>query len=392
MALFDLETLLVPLSDEAPCGPDLRGEPDFRDIEDAPGAFANQKPPELLKVVRQCAELLTRTKDQMLAIVAVQAAARAGDIATANEALAFIARLTDEQWEHFHPGPADEMVIGRINELSALTRPAAVVLPLQRLGLAAMPGAAGTEFSTGMLAQAMDTVPEWTEELESKLAAQVESGALTSVAARSVKPTHEGARQLRIIMLSLSPAARSKDAAEDAVPSDFDADATRPLALALRGQLIERRAQLQAMSDHFYTLMEIYQNRASDSPSFGPITAQLKTMLKAIDDFLEAFPEPGEGEGEATGDAGESGGAVAVAGAPARSRGFSGDTPRTRADVITALDAIKRYYAEHEPTSPVPLMLNRVRDWVEMDFMRLMRDIAPESAGEVAKLLAIDDE
>ena len=120
MSVVDLDQLLAPISDDAPCGPDLRGDPEFREIEDAPAEFAGMKPPELIKLVRRCADMLARSKDQMPAIVAIQAALRAGDVGTATALIGFITRTADDHWDVFHPGPADEMAIGRVNELSAL--------------------------------------------------------------------------------------------------------------------------------------------------------------------------------------------------------------------------------------------------------------------------------
>lgn len=397
MSLVDIEQLLAPVSADAPCGPDLRADPDFRDIEDAPGGFAGMKPPELAKIVRRCAEMLGKTKDQMPAIVAVQAAVRAGDLASANVLLDFIARLADQHWDGFHPGPAAEMVIGRINELSALARPPAMLLPLQRLGLARMPAPSDTEFNATMLSMALKPVREWNSENDEKLAKQTESGAITTAAARAARPTHEAARQLRGIMVSLSEAARSEDTAAGAMPAGFDAAAVLPLAVLLRDQVAAQRAALQAMSDQLYTITETFDRLASDSPSFGPITSQLKSMIVAADEFLELFPDPAAvAEAQAVADAAAQGDAPAAVGGAAASavaapKRFSGDTPLSRADVMVAIDAINRYYADHEPTSPVPLMLKRVRDWVEMDFYKLLKEIAPGGVDEAFRLLAIKD-
>ena len=73
-------------------------------------------------------------------------------------------------------------------------------------------------------------------------------------------------------------------------------------------------------------------------------------------------------------------------------RAHAFDVPRNRADVQTGLDAIIRYYVENEPTSPVPLMLKRVRRWVDLDFYRLIEEITPDSVSEARRLLAIRDE
>ena len=59
----------------------------------------------------------------------------------------------------------------------------------------------------------------------------------------------------------------------------------------------------------------------------------------------------------------------------------------SREDVIKALDAIADYYRRKEPVSPVPLALARARGWVDADFMSVLQDIAPDSLGELKRVL-----
>lgn len=59
----------------------------------------------------------------------------------------------------------------------------------------------------------------------------------------------------------------------------------------------------------------------------------------------------------------------------------------SREDVARALDAIADYYARKEPTSPIPVALRRVRGWINMDFMAILRDIAPGSVSEAGSVL-----
>jgi hypothetical protein len=66
--------------------------------------------------------------------------------------------------------------------------------------------------------------------------------------------------------------------------------------------------------------------------------------------------------------------------------GFSG-TIRSRDEAIRALDAICAYFAAFEPGSPVPLALTRAREWIGLDFMSVLQDIAPNSLGEAGVIL-----
>lgn len=59
----------------------------------------------------------------------------------------------------------------------------------------------------------------------------------------------------------------------------------------------------------------------------------------------------------------------------------------SREDVARALDAIVEYYARREPTSPIPVALRRVRGWINMDFLTILRDIAPGGMSEAGSVL-----
>lgn len=73
-------------------------------------------------------------------------------------------------------------------------------------------------------------------------------------------------------------------------------------------------------------------------------------------------------------------GAVAVA-APLR-KGPIGNA----ADVVATLDAICAYYAQAEPSSPVPLILRRARRLVGADFNHILRDLAASGIGDFERV------
>ena len=59
----------------------------------------------------------------------------------------------------------------------------------------------------------------------------------------------------------------------------------------------------------------------------------------------------------------------------------------TRADVIAALDRLCDYYARHEPSSPVPLLLHRARGLVDKSFVDLLKDLAPEGLAQLTSVV-----
>jgi type VI secretion system protein ImpA len=114
------------------------------------------------------------------------------------------------------------------------------------------------------------------------------------------------------------------------------------------------------------------------STNFQPTYEAIELLRKSVAAFMRTPSE--DGAGEADGAAG-GGGGVGAGGAA-----FSGGIT-SRADVLRAIDAITEYYRQREPGSPVPFALRRARDWVSLDFLQVLEDIAPNSLDEAKRVL-----
>jgi type VI secretion system protein ImpA len=55
----------------------------------------------------------------------------------------------------------------------------------------------------------------------------------------------------------------------------------------------------------------------------------------------------------------------------------------SRHDVVSALEAICRFYRTHEPSSPIPLLLERARRLVDKSFVELVEDLTPDGLGQL---------
>jgi type VI secretion system protein ImpA len=109
---------------------------------------------------------------------------------------------------------------------------------------------------------------------------------------------------------------------------------------------------------------------AADLSALPQLLAEVQAFL---DEHLAARgvgdgPESAVGDGRSADEAAESG------------------AIRTRDDVVRALDRISRYYQAHEPSSPVPLLMNRARRLVHANFIDLVKDLAPEGLSQVENL------
>jgi len=60
---------------------------------------------------------------------------------------------------------------------------------------------------------------------------------------------------------------------------------------------------------------------------------------------------------------------------------------QSREDVTKMIDKICSYYQKHEPSSPVPLMLQRAKKIVPMNFFEILEEIAADSAKQVKQVV-----
>lgn len=65
---------------------------------------------------------------------------------------------------------------------------------------------------------------------------------------------------------------------------------------------------------------------------------------------------------------------------------------RSREDVVMALDAITAYYSRYEPSSPIPMLVQRVRRLTGKDFLEIMAELAPSSVSDMRALAGIQED
>src|SRR5206468_1433154 len=82
----------------------------------------------------------------------------------------------------------------------------------------------------------------------------------------------------------------------------------------------------------------------------------------------------GDGEAAMAGGGDGGGGGMARGGGVA----LSGEIG-SREDVVRVLEKICEYYERFEPTSPVPIFMQRAKRLVTMSFVDVIKDLAPEA-------------
>lgn len=63
----------------------------------------------------------------------------------------------------------------------------------------------------------------------------------------------------------------------------------------------------------------------------------------------------------------------------------------SREDAMRMLEKISDYYTRTEPSSPVPLILQRAKRLMSKNFMEIMRDLAPDGLDQAKNITGLDD-
>jgi type VI secretion system protein ImpA len=119
---------------------------------------------------------------------------------------------------------------------------------------------------------------------------------------------------------------------------------------------------------------------AEAQPSFDPLSAQLTRIDRTLRTRIEA--RVGAAGGTAFGEPGGNGQPVTVAVGAIRSR----------QDAIRALDAVSEFFKANEPSSPIPLLIDRAKRLVSKNFLEVLADIAPEALGTARSAAGVHEE
>ena len=123
-------------------------------------------------------------------------------------------------------------------------------------------------------------------------------------------------------------------------------------------------------------------NGGAFAPSFDSLSAQFKKMSAFVGARVAAHPENASvasHDGEVAG--GEAGGMVMAVGAI-----------KSRQDAIRALEAAAEFFRRNEPSSPIPMFLERAKRLVSKDFLEVLADVAPDALPQARSAGGLRDE
>jgi len=340
LSVIDVDQLVAPLAEDSPSGENLEYEPEFGELErTAQGTDEHvmgdevvaAQEPDWSAVLEQAQELLGRTKDLRIAVLLARAALNRHGPAGLADGTAVIRGLLEQQWETVHPqldAEDNDDPTFRVNS----------VLPLGD--------------KNGILRDLLK---------------------MTLVSSKAV-----GRFSLRDIRVANGDLQPLKD--QESVP-----DAALINAAFMDCDLEE----LQSDAAHIDEALEnigkseaIFAENvgAAFSPDLSDLVADLKVLQNVYAENLRARGIGVEApQGAEVG--GEGGGAAPISG-----------EVNSREDAIRMIDKVCLYYERNEPSSPVPMLLQRAKRLVSKDFLEVIRDLTPDAVAQAELMGGITHE
>ncbi|HOK71676.1 MAG TPA: type VI secretion system protein TssA [Bacillota bacterium] len=332
-----IESWLQPVSEDLPCGPNLEDDLDFLSLEESSREKRSeefrkddgdtiQTPKSKIDwfVVHSLAEgLLTRSKDLRVAIYLMRAALHIRGFTGIVDGLALIKALLERFWDDVHPqleADSDNDPTMRINALVPLASNDALIGDLRSSYLL-------NSRSEGQL-----TVRE----------IEVAQGLLA-----------EGTSGTRL--------------------SESQLHGLLSAAIAENPDLPQQASEAQTSLKNILQIVDEHIG-SSYTPDLKPLQYILNAIIRAI---REVRPAVAEKEALASL-------ALASGGSPLSTPSAGGlhasglHEIRSRQDVLQILDRLCDYLARTEPTNPVQIVLRRAQRMMNMTFLELMQDIAPD--------------
>ena len=338
--------LLAAVSADFPCGDDLEYDADFLQLErDAQGrpervmgdAVQPAEPPQWRDIEQACTALLQRSKDLRITHFLLQANLALHGLPGLVASLELIRDLLGEYWLYLHPqldAADDNDPTVRVNALAGLT----------------------CETNIALLRDAV-------------LVRSRAFGPVTLRAAlHAAGVQHFASEQLSAEEL----AAALRDADDEQLQQCRQA-----LQLAREAvDAIERRVNDQVGSASGVDLSALRQ--------------PLRQVQQVLNDYGPAGAAPALADDAApAADSAED--QIATIPASPRAAARPGEIS-SREDVQQSLDRLLQYYARHEPSSPLPVLLQRAKKLVNADFATIVRDLIPDGWSQFENLRGPEDD
>lgn len=337
----DINTLLMPVSAESPCGDNLEYDTDFMSIIQIAAGKPEQQfgdtiipaeAPDWLLVERKALSLLMRTKDLRLMVYLTKAWTQMQGLVGYANGVTLILRALEMYWEPLYPQLYDEGEFDplyRINALSELSDQAELTQMLRAARL----------YQNG------------SDEILFRDACALLDGTKQNC------PTFPGGktRLLDELKHSEQPAIHAVATIEEKL-------------IRIRETITQHLGEqgLPSMEHLLKTLGMIAQVRQQPASS-----VEEEDLRPHNADGQQSITDP------------------LMALALSEPQYWRSAQIQSRDDAVLMLDKVKLYFRTHEPSHPAPMMIERVQRLIALDFMQIVSDLAPQGLSQLETILGI---
>lgn len=335
---MNVEKLLIPLREDAPCGDNLEYDAAFMALDQARNGKAEQQfgetiipaePPDWPLVARQALDLLERTRDIRLILILTEAWTYTRGLSGFANGLTLLSLSLERYWQSLHPplefdGQPDPML--RASALAALSEQSSLAVALRQCWLIkSNTGEISFRDATSLLDGSKSEIPGF-------------PGGTTRLREELRQHGNSGAINVRTI-----------------------------------------NTQLQSLKSMLAQYLE-----PADRPDISMIEKSISLLLPycPLPEEKETLLTSNEAEGESL--------SVQPASSAKESPPALTDwrqvSLQSRADAELMLEKIRVYFLEHEPSHPAPIMLERVQRLIQLDFLEIIRDLAPDAVNQLQGL------
>jgi type VI secretion system protein ImpA len=341
MSSIDVGVLLQEISPEAPSGENLEYDPLFLEMTQAAVGRPEQEmgeekvaaeEPNWKEVKKLALELAARTKDLRVGVHLCQALTDTDGLPGLRDGLALLFGYVQQHWESLHPQLEDDgdstMRMNTLTELDGSTSMAAgedgdaFLHAIREIPLASSKVAGTVSFRVIQIARGEIAAPEGADPLTEAII----NGIFSECELGNLESVTKACAEARALVVELEEEITKRVGVTNA--------ASLPRLPKLLG--------------------ELHQYLAEQLSARGVVVEGVETA---------------EGADGKEGDANAASGVI-----------------RSRDDVVRSLDRISQYYSAHEPSSPIPLLMERAKRLVHANFVDLVKDLAPAGVSEIENL------
>lgn len=433
MAEIDIASLISPISESEPCGPDLdlAGDPDYMNfVARAEGLFPasffsgpegrafDRTSIDFAAELAAIKPLLARTRDIRLLTILAKFYILNRDLEGFETAIHAIRELLSERWDDVHPRGDNGVFSARMAAIDTLDDLVPIILPLQYAPLVRDPRIGDVSYRTYMIASS-EVAPRDGEDAHDLTTFD---GAMDRVALPQIVQTLTRIDALRTALVDIRDVCTERAGFEHAAKLERLPELVDKIRSLLNGVVAKREPgaaletepvgkgtaepatdapaasgevhSLADVADALAAVAEYFSRREPSNPALLLVRQAEQLMGKSFFEIMQVLvPTYVEqaafhiGTDQTLQLPLQRLSELGFPSAPSSADGQrDGPSPqrrmevKTRAEALRLLEQTATYYRAAEPSSPLPHLIDRARELSGRDFMNLLKHILPEAA------------